>query len=67
MNPLSSIRLPVSPQMMQGAGMKMTPDLAPAVIPQYELGKIAMPAIQPGMAAQRVEILKARSDDLLPK
>ena len=37
--------------MMQGAGMKMTPDLAPAVIPQYELGKIAMPAIQPGMAA----------------
>ena len=51
MNPLSSIRLPVSPQMMQGAGMKMTPDLAPAVIPQYELGKIAMPAIQPGMAA----------------
>ena len=41
MNPLSSIRLPVSPQMMQGAGMKMTPDLAPAVIPQYELGKLA--------------------------
>ena len=31
----------MSPQMMQGAGMKMTPDLAPAVIPQYELGKLA--------------------------
>lgn len=29
------------PQMMQGGGMKMTPDLAPAVIPQYELGKLS--------------------------
>lgn len=52
MNPLSSIGLPVNPQMMQGAGLKMTPDLAPAVIPQYELGKLAPASpLQQGNAA----------------
>ena len=45
MNPLSSIRLPVMPEMMSGAGMSLTPDIAPRTIPQYELGKIG--SLQP--------------------
>ena len=47
MNPLSAIRLPVSPEMMRGAGMSLTPDIAPHAIPQYELGKLTTQALQP--------------------
>lgn len=52
MNPLSAIRLPMSPEMMQGAGFKLSPDLAAPSIPQYELGKLA-PAtpLQPSTGA----------------
>lgn len=46
MNPLSSIRLPVMPEMMRGAGISMTPDIAPRAIPEYDLAKLATSAIQ---------------------
>jgi flagellar hook-basal body complex protein FliE len=44
MNPLSAIRLPVAPEMLRGAN-----PLTPA-IPQYELGTLGAPAVQPGGA-----------------
>jgi flagellar hook-basal body complex protein FliE len=47
MNPLSSIRLPVMPEMMRGAGMSLTPDIAPRTIPEYDLAKLAPSALQP--------------------
>jgi len=43
MNPLSAVRLPVTPDMMRG----VTPDIARPTIPVYELGKLS-----PGAAAQ---------------
>ena len=46
-NPLSSFRLPVSPELTRGAGMSLTPDIAPRTIPQYELGKLAAAGLQP--------------------
>lgn len=46
MNPLSSIRLSVMPEMMRGAGISMTPDIAPRAIPEYDLAKLATSAIQ---------------------
>ena len=47
MNPLSAIRLPVSPDMLRGANA-LTPDMAKLAIPQYELGKLAPAAsLQP--------------------
>ncbi|MEK7781173.1 MAG: flagellar hook-basal body complex protein FliE [Verrucomicrobiota bacterium] len=49
MNPLSAIRLPVSPDMLRGAN-GLTPDMAKLAIPQYELGKIASPTLQPSTA-----------------
>ena len=33
--------------MMRGAGMSVTPDIAPHAIPQYELGKLTTQALQP--------------------
>jgi flagellar hook-basal body complex protein FliE len=51
MNPLSSIRLPVMPEMMRGAGMSLTPDIAPRTIPEYDLAKLAPSAIQPGASS----------------
>lgn len=44
MNPLSAIRLPVSPDMLRGAN-GLTPS-----IPQYELGKLTSPTLQPSTA-----------------
>ena len=41
MNPLSAIRLPVSPDLMRAAAPALSPDVARPVIPQYELGKLA--------------------------
>lgn len=52
MNPLSAIRLPVSPDMLRGAN-GLTPDMAKLAIPQYELGKLASsasPTLQPSTA-----------------
>jgi flagellar hook-basal body complex protein FliE len=46
MNPLSSIRLPVMPEMMRGAGMSLTPDITPRTIPEYDLAKLAPSALQ---------------------
>lgn len=40
MNPLSAIRLPVSPDLLRGAN-GLTSNLALPTIPQYELGKLA--------------------------
>jgi flagellar hook-basal body complex protein FliE len=54
MNPLSSIRLPVMPEMMRGAGMSVTPDIAPRAIPQYDLATLAPSAVQPGAATGSV-------------
>lgn len=36
--------------MMRGAGMGLTPDIAPAAIPKYELGKLAPASASPGSA-----------------
>ena len=34
------------PEMMRGAGISMTPDIAPRAIPEYDLAKLATSAIQ---------------------
>lgn len=39
------------PEMMRGAGMSLTPDIAPRTIPEYDLAKIAPSAIQPGASS----------------
>ncbi len=45
----------MSPEMMQGAGFKLSPDLAAPAIPQYELGKLAPSTpLQPGLGAAPV-------------
>ncbi len=46
MNPLSAMRLPVSPDLLGGANGLM-PDMAKLNIPQYELGKLAPAAPLP--------------------
>ncbi len=46
-NPLSSFRLPVGPELTRGTGMSLTPDIAPRTIPEYDLAKLAPSAIQP--------------------
>ncbi len=38
------------PEMMRGAGMSLTPDIAPRAIPEYDLAKLAPSALQPGTA-----------------
>lgn len=35
------------PEMMRGAGMSLTPDIAPRTIPEYDLAKLAPSALQP--------------------
>jgi len=56
MNPLSAIRLPVSPDMLRGAN-GLPSNMALPAIPQYELGKLAATTptaptapLQPGSA-----------------
>ncbi len=50
MNPLSAIRLPMTPDLMSGAN-GLAANLAKPVIPQYELGKLTPTApLQPGSA-----------------
>ncbi len=35
------------PEMMRGAGMSLTPDITPRMIPEYDLAKLAPSALQP--------------------